>query len=235
MSTRFSLHPQALKRAISDLIGFAHFSTAGDRIFNVPSISLSVSRTEGSTGELAIVGLSKYTAGRLIVDVEGVDGDDNSEVLVLAKSMGKSSVVDDLTKIGSALTGTAKDARCYVEIVNRSRLLVENNGELVGELADTQASTRDHDWVEEQLDRQGYARFDGSLALSLSTITRLSNLKYSGEVADLAQIPGEHKVVAAQVGENFTGLMTTVNREIYAEGGPWGSGSGTPEALIPTA
>ena len=148
MTTSFTVHPQKLKKALASLTGFAHFSLAAERRYNVPDILLTVTRTNGRAGELSIVGLSMYTAGRLILDVDAVEGEDASEVLIPAKSESKSDIVDDLKKLGAGLIGTAKDAQAFVSISQRERLMVENKGELVGEIADSGVSTDKHVWVE---------------------------------------------------------------------------------------
>lgn len=185
---------------------------------------------------LSIIAVGQHNAARQTVAVEGADG--SATVLVLARNKDKSDELDDLVKLASAVTpstatgiSSAKGNRVFVEIEDGVRLTILDGQRLVGELPDTGNAVRMHEWLEEQLANRDWKPTPGPLALSIDTASRLSKIKSDSPVVDLA-VTGSGNMARLQCGTRFMGLVTTVDRELFAKGGPWGAGPGSPEKLL---
>lgn len=240
MTLRFSIQPQEFKRIITNVLEFTKERKAG--LTGSPYYVVQAQR-EGMDGTLAVTGLSRYAAGNDWVETQGASGDQAAYVLVQGVAA-KSDVIDDLTKLANAGggTSTAKSAQLSVSIEHRQKISVWYGDSLVGELAD----------VGEQPDYEGRLERVGQLleeahderaleaptAMLTSTMALASKVKAAGipasesPVADMARLPTWDHLVLLRIGATFTGLLSTINRELYAVGGKNHDGYGKPEHLL---
>lgn len=221
------VHPKELADAFKSVLEF----TKDDK--GNPDIMVDY-----ANDTLSIVGVGRYNAARQVVSIEPGDESVSSTVLVQGRRKGKSDELDDLVKLASAVTpstatgiSSAKGNRVVVEIEDGVRLTILDGQRLVGELPDTGNAVRMHEWLEEQLANRDWKPTSGPLALSIDTASRLSKIKSDSPVVDLA-ITGSGNMARLQCGTRFMGLVTTVDRELFAKGGPWGAGPGSPEKLL---
>jgi hypothetical protein len=231
MSIKFVVQPTELATMLKNVLAFTKEIGKGKK--GSPDILLQVDR-EGRAGTAAAIGFARYAAARDWTDVMGVEGDEVAQVLVRARAEQKSDVIDDLHKLAMAIdkTSKAKGAQVFVEIHHRQKITVEYGGELVGELADSGASTQPHEAIDELLERTDWSNPPGPKAFLVETMARLKDVKSVSPVVDMAQLPGNEDVVALQVGDSFIGVIGTVDRDVFAAGGPWGDGPGTPGRLL---
>ena len=221
------VHPKELADAFKSVLEF----TKDDK--GNPDVMVDYSE-----GVLSIVGVGRYNAARQTVAVEPGDGSVSSTVLVQGRHKGKSDELDDLVKLASAVTpstatgiSSAKGNRVVVEIEDGVRLTILDGQRLVGELPDTGGVATMHEWLEGCLATRTWRPTSGPLALSIDTASRLSKIKSDSPVVDLA-VTGSGNMARLQCGTRFMGLVTTVDRELFAKGGPWGAGPGSPEKLL---
>lgn len=210
---------------------------------------------ERETGQLMAIGVSQYTAGLDWCDVSTAPDprglmDGYSEIRLLGANPEKTDVVDDLTKLASAIrsTSAAKDAQVGITMEHRHSITVQYGEELLGELgdADEYDLTSGMDGqpgifgrVEDLIDQVNDCRHpDGPVAFSLDVIARVKDLKITGMpadsgVVDLAAHPDPTKnLVGVAVGPRFRGVVAGVDRAVYAKGGPWLDGPGEPSHLL---
>ena len=221
------VHPKELADAFKSVLEFTKDNKGNPDIM-----------VDYADGTLSIVGVGRYNAARQVVSVESGDGSLGSTVLVQGRHKGKSDELDDLVKLASAVTpstatgiSSAKGNRVTVEIEDGTRLTILDGQRLVGELPDSGNSVRMHEWLEKQLASREWKPTPGPLALSIDTAGRLSKIKSDSPVVDLA-VTGSGSMARLQCGTRFMGLVTTVDRELFAKGGPWGTGPGSPEKLL---
>lgn len=230
MSLSFVLSPKSFSMLLKNVLEFA----AGN-ISSNPNILIHAER-DGRAGTVSATSAGTALAARDWSATAGVDGDDVAQVLVLAKAKDKSDLVDDLTKLAAAIgkTSTAKSAQVFVEIHNRRSITVEYGGQLVGELADTGASTAQLVGAEDLLDRDDWSEAPGPTAFMTETLKALTKIKTptGTTVVDVAQLPSDHRFIGVAMGPTFRGLVACVDRASYAKGGPWSDGPGTPDQLL---
>lgn len=240
MTTRFSVHPGEFKRVVNNVLEFTKerkLGAAGSPYYVVQA------QREHPKGTFSVTGLARYTAGNDWVEVEGYSGDEVCYVLVVGTA-GKSDVIDDLTKLAQQAggTSTAKSAQLSVTIEHRQKISVWYGESLVGELADVGSQPGYEDKLEHvgQLleEAEETRELEAPTALLVTTMALASKVKAAGipasesPVADMARLPGWEHLVLLRIGATFTGLMSTVDRELYAVGGPNHDGPGKPEHLL---
>jgi hypothetical protein len=233
MSIKFVAQPKALSVMLKNVLAFTKETGKGKR--GSPDVLLQVDK-DGRDGTVAAVGFARYAACRDWLEVRGVEGDEVGQLLLLGHNDQKTDVLDDLQKLAMAIgkTSTAAGAQVFVEIHHRQKITVEYGGELVGELADTGRSAAPHERLEDVLDKGEWGPLAGPTALQIETVARLRDVKSDSPVVDLAQLPGDSEKVALQVGDSFMGIISAVDRDLFASGGPWGDGPGSPEKLLTT-
>jgi len=207
---------------------------------------------ERGTGQLMAIGVSQYSAGLDWCDVSTDPDprglmDSYSEIRLLGANPEKTDVVDDLTKLASAIrsTSAAKDAVVGVTMEHKHSFTVQYGEELLGELGDGDeydltAGTDGKldgvfDKVEDLIDQvNGCPCPDGPVAFNLDVIARVKDLKVSETmVMDVAAHPDPSKnLVGVAVGPRFRGLVSAIDRGVYAKGGPWLDGPGDASHLL---
>jgi hypothetical protein len=201
-------------------------------------------------GELTAVGVSQYSAGVDWCSVEAGTEDGYAEIRLLGVNPEKTDVIDDLTKLASAIrsTSAAKDALVTVTIDHKQSITVEYGADLLGELGDADeydvtAGMENHPGIFDKVEELIYqvndcGAPDGPVAFNLDIIARCKDLKVTGTpadsgVMDLAAHPDPTKnLVGVAVGPNFRGLVASIDRAVYAKGGPWNDGPGEPSHLL---
>jgi len=201
-------------------------------------------------GQLMAIGVSQFTAGLDWMEVESGTEDGYAEIRVLGVNQEKTDLVDDLTKLGSAIrsTSAARDAAVGVDIEHKRSMIVQYGEDFLGELADgdewdlttgMEGSPGIFDRVEDLIDQVNSCPApDGPVAFNLDIITRCKDLKITGSpadssVMDLAAHPDPTKnLVGVAVGPSFRGVVSAINRGVYAKGGPWLDGPGDPSHLL---
>ena len=246
MAVTFRVNPKTLANVLHNAL-----TMAKGRKPVQPLISLRYTYDpHRGLGQVTAIGVSQYTAGLDWADVEQGTEDGYAEIRVLGANPEKTDVVDDLTKLGSAIrsTSAAKDAAVTVTIEHRNSITVQYGEELLGELGDAdeydltsgmdgQPGTFER--VEDLIDQvNDCASPDGPVGFSLDVIARVKDLKITGMpadsgVVDLAAHPDPTKnLVGVAVGPRFRGVVAGIDRAVYAKGGPWLDGPGEPSHLL---
>lgn len=231
MALQFILPPAALSAILKSVLAFT--ATTKGQPPRYPHVLLHAER-DGRRGIVAVTGFSRALAARDWAPTMGAEGDEVAEVLLVAANPENTELVDDVHKLAQAVGKLSKaaDARVFVTVVDGARLTVEYGGQLVGELAAVQVPDSWGSW--DRLD--GWLSADtqplaGPTTFLLDTIGRLTKIP-GGIAADLAAIPDLPGFVKVAVGPTFRALMATVDRHLFAAGGPWGDGPGTEEHLL---
>lgn len=203
---------------------------------------------ERGVGQATSIGISQFTAGLDWIDVEGGEEDGYAEVRLLGVNTEKTDLVDDLTKLTSAIrsTSAARDALVTVAIDHKRSLTVTYGEALLGELADgdeydlttgMEGEPGMFDKVEDLIDQINSMPAPTSpTAFNLDVIGRCKDLKISGMpadwgVVDLAKHPTKN-LVGVAVGPRFRGVVGAIDREGYARGGRWLDGPGDSSHLL---
>jgi hypothetical protein len=244
MAVTFRVNPKTLANVLHNALMMAK----GKKPVQ-PLVLLRYNWDQGK-GQLTAVGVSQYSAGLDWTEVQGGTEDGYAEIRVLGANPDKTDIVDDLTKLGSAIrsTSAAKDALVSVTIEHKHSMTVEYGEDLLGELADAdeydlttgmEGQPGIFDRVEDLVDQVNACPAPaGPVAFSLEIITRCKDLKLTGMpadsgVMDLASHPDPSKnLVGVAVGPSFRGLVATIDRGVYAKGGPWLDGPGDPSHLL---
>lgn len=244
MALSFQVHPQEFKRVITNAIEFGK-DKPGDGSGSPYCMIHAEAGPEGNT--LQAVTLSRRSAGRDWVDVEAPNPYDGAvEVLVTLAGKSNGQVVDTLEKLASNIStnngvSNAKDSRLYVTIHHREKITVEAGGKLIGELPDAGSQTNHEvrfERVEQLLDLLDKSVFTGPTAFVAHTLAKVSKVRVGkfgaddSTVADIGQVDGVNGVAFVKVGDTFEALLSTVDRPVYAAGGPDHSGNGRPEHLL---
>jgi hypothetical protein len=199
-------------------------------------------------GQATAIGISQFTAGLDWTDVEAGEEDGYAEIRLLGVNPEKTDLVDDLTKLTSAIrsTSAARDALIEVSIDHKSALTVYYGTELLGELADgdeydlttgMEGQPGMFDKVEDLIDQiNSMPAPDCPIAFNLDVIGRCKDLKITGMpadwgVVDLAKHPTKN-LVGVAVGPRFRGVVGSIDREGYAQGGRWLDGPGEASHLL---
>lgn len=227
MALKFSLPPKAFSLMLKNVLEF----TAGN-VQRYPHILIHAER-DGRDGTVSAIGIGGALSARDWAEIHGAEGEEVAEVSVLAVNADKSDIIDDLAKLAAAIgkTSTAKSASVFVSIEHGRKITVEYGGQLVGELPHQGVRSPFYDTVENALDLDDWGPAPGPTALLLDTIKAVTKVK-GGPAVDIAQLPGYKGMVAVAVGPTFRGLMATVDRPLFAQGGPWRDGPGNPESLL---
>ena len=203
---------------------------------------------ERGVGQLTVMGISQFSAGLDWMDVESGTPDGYAEIRVLGVQTEKTDVIDDLTKLGSAIrqTSAAQSAVVGVTIEHKTSITVEYGETLVGELPDgdeydlttgMDGEPGQFDKLEDMIDEvNSLPAPTGPTAFSLDIIGRCKDLKITGMpmdwgVIDLAQHP-LRPLVGVAVGPTFRGVVSAIDRTSYAQGGRWHDGPGEPSHLF---
>ena len=201
---------------------------------------------ERSVGQLMAVGISQFSAGLDWIDVESGTPDGYAEIRVLGVQTEKTDIVDDLTKLGSAVrsTSAAQSALVGVTIDHKMSMTVEYGEDLLGELADgdeydlttgMEGELGMFEKVEDMVDSiNSHPKPAGPIAFNLDIITRCKDLKITDvttPIVDIARHP-EKDLVGVAVGPRFRGVVAGIDRDGYAQGGRWFDGPGDPSHLF---
>lgn len=221
----------------------ATLAVVGVGRYNAARQTVQVEPGEGAEDACVIVPARLRAKTKTEINVEaerrGVSVEVVTEEVRAATKAGK-DIINDLTKLASAVTpssasgiSSAKGNRVTVEIEDGTRLTILDGHRLVGELADSGSGAEMHEWLEHQLASTDWERGSGPLALSIETVSKLSKIKSDSTVVDLA-VSANHggHTAMLQCGTVFRGLITTVDRELFANGGPWQSGPGSTDKLL---
>jgi hypothetical protein len=241
----FRANPKALANLLHNALTFAKGKNPKQ-----PLIYLRYTwDPERGKGQLMAIGISQFAAGLDWMDVESGTEDGYAEIRVLGVQPTKTDIVDDLTKLGSAIrsTSAAKDALVGVSIDHKTAMTVEYGEDLLGELADAdeydlttgmEGEPGVFGKVEDMIDHLwAQPRRQAPIAFSLDVFGRCKDLKITGMpadwgVIDLAQDPSRN-LVGVAVGPSFRGVVASVDRAVYAQGGRWHDGPGGPDHLFP--
>jgi len=203
---------------------------------------------ERATGQATAMGISQFSAGLDWIDVESGEEDGYAEIRLLGVNTEKTDLVDDLTKLASAIraTSAARDAVVGVTIDHKQSITVMYGEELIGELADAdeydlttgmEGQPGMFDRLEDLIDQiNSMEAPTAPLAFNLDIIGRCKDLKITGMpgdwgVVDLAKHPTKN-LVGVAVGPRFRGVVGSIDREGYAQGGRWLDGPGEPSHLL---
>ena len=203
---------------------------------------------ERGVGQATAIGISKFTAGLDWMDVEGGPEDGYAEIRVLGVNPEKTGDVDDLTKLATAIRSTSASASAVVGVTidHKNAMTVMYGEELIGELADgdeydlttgMEGQPGMFDKVEDLIDQiNSMGAPTAPIAFNLDVIGRCKDLKITGMpgdwgVVDLAKHPTKD-LVGVAVGPRFRGVVGSINREGYAQGGRWLDGPGDPSHLL---
>lgn len=244
MVVQFRANPKALANVLHNALTMAKSKNPRQ-----PLIYLRYNWDQGKeTGQLTAIGISQFAAGLDWMDVEQGTEDGYAEIRVLGVQTEKTGIVDDLTKLGSAIrsTSAAKDALVGVTIDHKSVLTVQYGDELLGELADADeydlttgmdGEPGMFDKVEDLVDQiNSCPNPTAPIAFNLDVIGRCKDLKITGMpgdwgIVDVAQHPSKN-LVGVAVGPRFRGVVGSIDRKGYAEGGRWLDGPGEPSHLF---
>lgn len=236
MSLRFVASPKALSLAFKNVLEF----TAGN-IHSYPNVVIHAER-DGRTGTVSATGIGGALCARDWCEVNGTEGTEVAEVTVLGnstkgpKGTKSTEVIDDLQKLAMAIgrTSTAKSATVFVTVEHGVKISVEYGGQLLGELAHQGNRSPFFDAVENTLDREDWGECAGPTAFLTETLVRAAKVKTltGSTVVDVAQLPDYREAVAVAIGPTFRGIMATVDRPLFAEGGPWRDGPGDRASLL---
>jgi hypothetical protein len=203
---------------------------------------------ERGVGQIMAIGMSKFTAGLDWMDVESGTEDGYAEIRVLGVNQEKTDLVDDLTKLASAIrkASAAASAVVGVTIDHKHALTVQYGEELLGELADAdeydltsgmEGERGFFEKVEDMVDDlNSQPAPTAPLAFNLEVIGKCKDVKVTGMpmdwgVIDLAKHPTKD-IVGVAVGPTFRGVVGVIDRDGYAQGGRWHDGPGDPSHLI---
>jgi hypothetical protein len=203
---------------------------------------------ERGLGQATAIGINQFSAGLDWMDVENGPEDGYAEIRLLGVNTEKTDLVDDLTKLASAIrsTSAAKDAVVGVTIDHKRSITVSYGEELIGELADAdeydlttgmEGEKGMFDKVEDLIDQiNAMPAPTAPVAFNLEVIGRCKDLKITGMpgdwgVVDLAKHPTKN-LVGVAVGPRFRGIVGTIDRDGYAQGGRWLDGPGEPSHLL---
>jgi hypothetical protein len=204
--------------------------------------------TDRATGQIMAIGMSKFTAGLDWMDVEQGTEDGYAEIRVLGVNPDKTDIVDDLTKLASAIrkASAAASALVGVTIDHKHMLSVQYGEEFLGELADAdeydltsgnEGEPGFFEKVEDMVDQiNNHPAPVAPTAFNLEVIGKCKDVKVTGMpmdwgVIDLAKHP-DKDIIGVAVGPTFRGVVGAVDREGYAQGGRWMDGPGDPSHLF---
>ena len=203
---------------------------------------------ERGVGQATAMGISQFSAGLDWMDVEMAPEDGYAEIRVLGVNTEKTDLVDDLTKLASAIrsTSAARDALVEVTIDHKHTMTVMYGEELIGELADADeydlttgmdGQPGMFDRLEDLIDQiNAMEAPTAPIAFNLDIIGRCKDLKITGMpgdwgVVDLAKHPTKN-LVSVAVGPRFRGVVGSIDRDGYAQGGRWLDGPGEASHLL---
>lgn len=201
-----------------------------------------------ATGQLTAMGISQFSAGLDWMDVEQGTEDGYAEIRLLGVNPEKTDLVDDLTKLASAIRATSAAASAVVGVtIDHKRSISISYGEqFLGELADgdeydlttgMEGAPGMFEKLEDLIDEMNSQTPRAApAAFSLDVIGRCKDLKITGMpgdwgVVDLVQHPTKNYVGVA-VGPRFRGVVASIDRACYSEGGRWSDGPGEPSHLF---
>jgi hypothetical protein len=244
MTVQFRANPKALANLIHNALTMAKGKNPRQ-----PLVYLRYTwDAERATGQLTAIGISQFSAGLDWMDVESGTEDGYAEIRLLGVNTEKTDVVDDLTKLGSAIRSTSAAASALVGVTleHKHSISVEYGPELLGELADgdewdlttgMEGEPGMFDKVEDLIDEiNAMDKPTAPIAFNLEVIGRCKDLKITGMpgdwgVVDLAQHPTKN-LVGVAVGPRFRGVLGSIDRDGYAQGGRWLDGPGEPSHLL---
>lgn len=70
-----------------------------------------------------------------------------------------------------------------------------------------------------------------SMTFTAEVVTRLKDIYTDGPAVDMRRT-NHDQIVAVAMGSLFRGVLVGIGRDIYAEGGPWRNGPGSPDHLL---
>lgn len=240
---QFRANPKALANTIHNALTMAKGKNPVQ-----PLIYLRFEADQDGKGQMVAIGLSRFSAGLDWVDVESGTANGYAEVRLLGVNPEKTDLVDDLTKLGSAIRQTSAAASALVDVTidHKRSITVTYGDQLVGELADAdeydlttgmEGSPGVFDRVEDMIDQVNAMEAPTSpTAFNLDIIGRCRDLKITGMpgdwgIVDLAKHP-VHDLIGVAVGPRFRGLVGAIDRDGYAVGGRWHDGPGEPSHLF---
>lgn len=229
-SLRFVLPPKGFSDLLKNVI---EFTSALPR--RRDGVLLHAERDDRQ-GSVSAIAVAYSGAARDWAPIAGAEGDGAVSILVQATAPEKSDVIDDLWKLAMAIgkTSSAKDAQVFVTIEHRRKITVEYGGQLVGELPDLRGTSLElHQYVDDLLDRDT-VRYAGPTAFMVETLKALTKIRTATKttVVDVAVLPDNEGAAIMALGPTFRGVLAAVDRDLYARGGPWRDGPGTPLSLV---
>jgi hypothetical protein len=244
MVVSFRANPKALANAIHNALTMAKGKNPRQ-----PLVYLRYTwDADRGVGQVTTIGMSQFSAGLDWTDVEGGTEDGYAEIRLLGVNPEKTDVVDDLTKLGSAIRATSAAAGAVVGVTidHKRSITVMYGEELIGELADgdeydlttgMEGELGFFDRVEDMVDNlNSMPAPTAPIAFNLDIIGRCKDLKITGMpgdwgVVDLASHPTKN-LVGVAVGPRFRGVVGTIDRDGYAQGGRWLDGPGEASHLL---
>lgn len=233
------LNTKEFLRATKNILALCTFSKESEVRDWVPSVMFSIL----PEGELVIAGASGHVVAIEAIAIDSVRQLRPVEVDVLLKNPQASDYIDDLTKAVSAVgkTSKARDAVITLSIEDGVKMSLRDGATLLAELPHygTRRSFFEAmiDWVNSEpremqvpvmLDAGILARFKAVRAHGAPP-TRTPNIDLVG----ISDHPSGQAIMY-RVGPTLTGVFRSIDREIFASGGPWGDAHGSPSALIKT-
>jgi hypothetical protein len=242
---RISAHPKSLAGVLKNVVAAMSEPSASSKPGPVPYVRLEVYAPVGPVeGELTAMGVGRYVVGMDSLEIEGEDSGAYAGIRVLGKNPEKTDVVDDLYKLAMAIqrTSTAKDARVHLVVKDRESIAAYYGEEFLGELGE----------MDPEGDLEGDEEFAGfyenyldmleqttkapettrRLMFNLDLINRLKDIKTDGPSIVDYKVNPESLAVAIAIGPTFRALYVGIERDGFADGGPWRNGPGSPECLI---
>lgn len=199
-------------------------------------------------GQLTAIGISQFSAGLDWMDVEAGPVDGYAEIRLLGVNPVKTDLVDDLTKLASGIRSTSAAASALIDVTidHKRSITVQNGADLVGELADgdeydlttgMEGEPGMFDKVEDLIDQiNSCPAPTAPVAFNLDVIGRCKDLKITGMPGDWGVVDlGKHptkELVGVAVGPRFRGVVGSIDRDGYAQGGRWLDGPGEASHLL---
>ena len=231
-----------LLRALKNILELVK-PMAGDPKDRVPSVLLSPqSPQDGEAGSLLIIGASPYVAALEEVPIINTAPFTPADIDVLKVAPVKSDVIDDLTKALSALSKTSKarDAVITLEVEQGARIAFYAGTALIAELPAHGTSREYFEAMLSWIDADP-KKLTAPVMFNAAVLSRFKGVRArgGGNRAPIVDLAGDATPDGAQaprlqfkIGETLYGVVAAIDRDLYASGGPWGDGPGTPGSKL---
>lgn len=233
---RFEVLGKDLKRALDNVNTLTNPPKGVSLGDKVESTMFTVEESEDGW-KLLIVRGAPYLFCCQEVELMAPPSGEPETVTVVQSAPKNSGVIDCAAKLGPAIKGpmTNKGATVTVEIAQSERLTILDGTELVGELAEAGTPLKVFQFVLDAIDMDT-VDLEPITMFNTQTLAQFQGVKVAefGSQApnvDLAKIKGAD-AARFRIGKHLSGVVSLIDRDIYAKGGPVGHGPGGVQDLL---